>query len=179
METKDCKLVLIPQNHAPLKAGDYVEYICYSLNRTTDRAIGKVKELRNEFYVLGNHEMYKLQDLKPKLLYVVSDEEIKKGDSYIDLGDPYDYYGEVAIAGENVDLHVINNLRNEFKKVIATPEMIGFSKDLRHDDKSCHLCVPIETYELNDIMENKANCKIELKDGVVKLVENKITFVLN
>ena len=113
------------------------------------------------------------------MLYVVSNDEIKLGDSFIDLEDIYDYYGEVMVAGDSVKLQTINELKQNFKKIIAFPSQIGYAKDMRHDENSCHLCVPVEPYELTEIMDNKGNCKIELKDGTPKLVNNKITFIFH
>ena len=180
METKDCELILVSYKPDQLKADVYVEYMCYSINRTTDRALGKIKNVAGkDSFVLGNQQYYTASELKPVLPYVVSDEDIKLGDSYIDLEDVFDYYGEILVAGKDVDLHVINSLKPNFRKIIAFPSQVGYSKDMRHDENSCHLCVPVESYELNEIMERKGKCKIQMKEGNVKLVNNKVTFILN
>ena len=48
-------------------------------------------------------------------IYITSDEEIKAGDWFYD-----DEVDEILKAGENVDLHLVNNLKPNFKKIILT-----------------------------------------------------------
>lgn len=178
METKKCRLVFVSTEYEELEKDSYVEYTCYNLNRTTNKALGKIKNITNKKdFVLGNQQYYKEQDLTHLLLYVVSDDKIEFGDKFLDL-ENYWKDGEPYTAGDDTDLHLINDLKPNFKKIIAYPKMIGFSKDTRHGDESCHLCVPVEAMELNEIIENGGVCEIEMKDGEIKLVKDKITFVL-
>ena len=169
METKNCKLVIIPYLATELKKDMWVEYVCFGLDRTTDRALSRIKWVAGrDSYVLSNKQFYSASDLKPMNLYVISDEEVR--------------IGELAYDNESNQVCEITSQDDSscvYSKILASSENIGFSKDTRHDDSSCHLCVPIEPYELTEIMNKKGSCKIEMKDGTPKLVDNKITFIFN
>ena len=57
METKKYKLVLLTNKYEELKKDVYVIYTCYSMHRTTFKALGKIKNVTDDGnYVLGNQE---------------------------------------------------------------------------------------------------------------------------
>jgi hypothetical protein len=162
MTTKDAILVISSTIDDSLKNEDFVEYICYNNDRTTDRALGQVKYIQNDSAFLSNGNIYPKKSLIKMKLFVVCDRDPLENEKGIFVDTPYCY---------------------GLKKIIAKESEIGFSKDVRHGDDMCHLCVPVLPIELNEIMNNKGKCKIETKiiEGkeVVKFVNGKITFILN
>jgi hypothetical protein len=68
--------------------------------------------------VLGNSKLcqntlnYQYQNI-----YITNDEEIKEGDWFYDEDED-----EILKAGKNVDLHLVNNLKPNFKKIILTTD---------------------------------------------------------
>jgi hypothetical protein len=106
---QECDVVMLPTDKA-----DYT-----SLIKNDDKA--NVKGLfwnqnrdKNSYFT---QEYLNSVPAKAFHLYVLSNDEIKEGDWFYDEEEP-----EILKAGKNVDLHLVNNLKPNFKKIIATTD---------------------------------------------------------
>ena len=158
--TKECRLISIENKEEDLKTDGFVKYNTYTLHRTTEKAIGQIISIQNDSVLLSNGNMYSINELTPVKLVVICERDPLSNEP-----------------GLFVDTEYCQGL----KKVVAQGSQIGFSRDTRHGDNMCHLCVPIAPMEINEILSNQGKCKIQTKevDGkeVVKFVNGKITFI--
>ena len=131
----------------------------------------KPSRLHNKNGELGNYPSTKLyiEDFKGNQhnsfhIYITSDEEIKEGDWFMDVEEL-----EILKASENVELHLVNVLKPNYKKIILTTD-----QDLIKDG--------VQSIE-DDFLEwfvNNPRCEwVEVKKEMYMPFDGKVPFKLS
>ena len=104
--------------------------------------------------------------------YLISDDKIEQWDKFIDLDPKSEFFGDVLTAGHNVDLHLINNLKTDYKKIIAEPKEIGLMEVMASDgidsgdrpSREWPVNIAINLEMLQDILNSDGDCEIEMEE---------------
>ena len=135
-------------------------------NKQSKLCIYKGKEL----IWLGNGAISKTSDYgyNNQHIYITSNDEIKYNDWFMDL-DKLEFFK----AGENVDLHLVNVLKPNYKKIIAsTDKSIGLHNISIDWIKYTYIEKYNEKIHINKVMiEYEVNTYLNRIDGTLEIVD--------
>ena len=73
--TKDCRLIIIENKNEDLKESCFVSYNTYSLQRTIEKAVGKIVSIQKDSVLLSNENIYSKNELTPVKLVVICERD--------------------------------------------------------------------------------------------------------